>query len=151
MFQELLNLGHTLVEYVFLFFYCIFVQFMQFPAHDFGLDHFANSQPFKSWYSSLMMALCLYISVGGFGVEHPQVPPSSSTYNMSVGYHPPRPAIPSAADLHLERDNNWIWLRPIDNTSSFLCHRHQWLSGKSAWLVFRRSWVWFSAGSRSFS
>ena len=30
-------------------FYCIFVRFMQFPAHDFGLDHFA-SRPFN--YSS---------------------------------------------------------------------------------------------------
>jgi len=76
---------------------------MQFPAHDFGLDHFANSQPFKSWYPSLIMALCFFISVGGFGVEHPQVPPSFSTYNMSAGYHPPRPAFLSAADLCRER------------------------------------------------
>ena len=31
-----------------------------------------------------------------------------------------------------------------------LCHRHQWLSGKSAWLAFRKSWVRFPAGPRNF-
>ena len=36
-------------------FYCIFVQFMQFPAIDFGLDHFA-SQPFINYSTVCLWA-----------------------------------------------------------------------------------------------
>ena len=46
---------------------------------------------------------------------------------------------------------SWIRLRPIDNIYLLLLYpRHQWLSGKSAWLAFRRSWVRFPAGPRNF-
>ena len=48
---------------------------------------------------------------------------------------------------------SWNWLRPLGNAHVacllLLCQGFKWLSGNSVWLVFRRSWVRISAGSRA--
>ena len=78
------------------FFYCIFVQFMQFPILDFGLDHF-TSQPFN-----------LYVCKMGL-VQRPD--------SSAVGVFP-------SQEVLLLQENFPTWTSESTVAMTTVCHNH---------------------------